>query len=322
MPVTGRRTHPFLWYAVRRLAVAVMLLIVLSVCIFSATNVIPGDIATTILGRQATPEQVDKLQLAMGLDKPLPERYASWLGGIARGDLGHSFTYDVPVSDLLIRRMRNTLLFAMVAIVILVPLAIALGAIAALRPGGATDHLLSNVGLLGISVPEFVWATLLALVFGVWLRVVPPTTLSDSPLSDPTSLVLPVATILIAGVPYTSRMARAGFLDVLRSDYFEYAKLSGISQSRAIVKHALPNALAPTVQIIAMTFGWLLGGVVVVETVFNYPGIGNMLVSETLLRDIPFVQTTALLIGTMYLLIYIVADLLTVALVPKLRTTR
>jgi peptide/nickel transport system permease protein len=316
------RTPPLLRYTVRRLLAALILTVFLSVGIFVAMAMLPGDVATTILGRNATPQQVALIEKEYHLNESLPNRYGQWVSGFFSGDLGTSFANHEPVSKLLRERGSNTLQFSLIAIAILIPLAIGLGVISALRVGGIVDHLVSGVSLLGISFPDFIVATLVAWVFGIVLGWFPPVALvapGASPLETPDILVLPVLTMVVIGAPFTSRMVRASMIDVLASDYVQTARLHGIPERRIILRHALPNALAPTVQIIAATLLWLLGGVIAIEIVFNYPGIGSELVRSVQIRDINFVQSVALVLGAIFILINVVADLIVVLLVPRLR---
>jgi len=322
MRATGM--HPLLRYTIRRLLAAAVLIVVLSVAIFLAMALLPGDIPTTILGKNATPQQVAQLNKEYHLNEPLPQRYGHWVSGFFTGDLGTSFANGQPVSTVFKERAWNTLQFSLIAIAILIPLAIALGVISALRAGGVVDHVISNVSLLGISIPDFIVATLIAWVFGIVLGWFPPVALvapGSSPLETPDILVLPVFTMVVIGATYTSRMVRAGMIDVLASDYVQTARLHGIPERRIILRHALPNALAPTVQIIAATLLWLLAGVIAIEIVFNYPGIGAELVRSVQIRDINFVQSSALILGTVFILINVVADIIVVLLVPRLRST-
>lgn len=319
-----RYCHPLVRYALRRMLAGILLLWVLSIVVFAAMAVLPGDVPTTILGKSATPAQVADLTERFHLDDPLPERYVNWLTGFVTGDLGTSLANEQPVSEVLVGRGWNTLQFSLIAIAIVIPLAIAIGVLAAVRAGGLLDHLIGGVSLLGISFPDFIVATLVAWVFGIWLGLFPPVALlppGASPLDDPEILVLPVLAMIVIGTPYTSRMVRAGMIDVLASDYVQTARLLGVRERQVILRHALPNALAPTVQIVAATLLWLLGGVVAIEIVFNYPGIGSELVRSVQIRDINFVQSTALVLAAVFITINIVADILVVLLVPRLRTS-
>lgn len=315
---------PLLRYALRRLLAAVALAAILSVAVFAAMSQLPGDIPTTILGTSATPQQVEAINEEYHLNDPLPTRYAYWLSGFFTGDLGTSIADGQPVSDKLLALGSNTLQFSLIAILLLIPVAVGLGVLSAVRAGRTADHLVSNVSLLGISIPDFIVATLSVYLFGIVLGWFPPVALvapGSSPLETPDILVLPILTMIVIGAPFTSRMVRADMIEVMASEYVQTARLLGISERRIILRHALPNALGPTIQIIATTMLWLLGGVIAIEIVFNYPGIGAELVRAVQIRDINFVQSTALILGVVFILINLVADLLVVLLSPRLRSS-
>jgi peptide/nickel transport system permease protein len=318
-----RRAHPLVWFVFRRLAAGVAMLAVVSVVVFAGTEILPGDAATAILGRDATPSAVASLRHQLGLDKPVIQQYTTWVGGLLHGDLGRSLTSDLPVSELIGSRVVNTLILAGVASLVMIPLALALGVAAGRRPEGVLDNLITWTSLGLIAVPEFVTGTLLVLLFAVRLQLLPAVSLlplDGGPLDVPSVLVLPVATLVIVGVAYIIRMVRAGVIEVMASDYVQMARLNGISERRVVLRHGLRNALAPTVQVIALTLQWLIGGLFIVETVFQYPGIGQGLVQAVIARDIPLVQAVAMLMATAYIVINIVADIAVVLLVPKLRT--
>jgi peptide/nickel transport system permease protein len=316
--------HPLLRYTIKRLLAAAALIVALSIAIFLAMAILPGDVPTTILGKNATPQQIAQINREYHLDEPLPQRYAHWAAGFFSGDLGTSFANGEPVSTVFRDRASNTLQFALIAIVILVPLAIALGVVSAVRAGGLVDQLISSISLLGISIPDFIVATLMAWVFGIVLAVFPPVALvapGQSPLDNPNIPVLPVLTMVVIGTTYTSRMVRAGMIEVLASEYIQTARLHGIPERRVILRHALPNALAPTVQIIASTIQWIIGGVIAIEIVFNYPGIGSELVRGVQIRDLNFVESASLILGAAFILINVVADVVVVLLVPSVRSS-
>jgi peptide/nickel transport system permease protein len=296
---------------------------VLSVLVFAGTEMLPGDAATAILGRQATPESLQAIRDQLELDKPAAQRYLEWLGGFLRGDLGESLTGQRPVSEFLSAKITNTLILGLLTVAAMIPIAVGLGVWAGIRVDRPADHVISSVSLSFIALPEFVTGTLLTLIFGITLKLVPPVSLvapGSSPFDQPSILVLPIVTLLLAALAYTIRMVRAGVVEVIAADYVHLARLSGIGERRVIVKHALRNALAPSVQVIALTIAWLVGGVFVVETVFQYPGIGQGLVQAVNARDIPLVQSVSMLIAALYVGINLVADLLVVFLIPKLRT--
>ena len=323
-PAIARRRHPLVAYALRRSAVAVLLLVLVSVLIFAATQVLPGDAADQILGRSGSAAQKAQLRDQLGLDRPVLAQYASWIGGVLHGDLGRSLASGEPVSAFISSRLGNSVVLAIAALLVMVPFAALLGTIAGVRRGRAADHAISVISLGLIALPEFVTGTILAVLLGVTLAWLPPTSIilsGSGPLSDPKLLVLPVLTLCIAGSAYIIRMLRAGVVEAMTSDYVQAARLNGIPERRIVVWHALRNALGPTVQVVALTVQWLIGGLVVVETVFSYPGLGQGLVQAVTARDIPVVQSLTLLIAAFYIFVNLVADIVVILLVPKLRTS-
>ena len=318
------RRHPLFGYAARRIGIAIVLLVVVSILIFLATQILPGDAADTILGRSATAAQKAILRRQLGLDRSWPAQYWSWISGVLSGNLGHSFGSDEPVTTFIGARLTNSLALAVAALIFLVPVSLILGTIAGVRRGRAADHVISGLTLALIALPEFVTGTILALLFGITFAILPPTSIIPSgsgPLSDPRILVLPALTLCLAGAAYIIRMLRAGVVEAMASDYVQAARLNGVPEGRVIVWHALRNALAPTVQVVALTVQWLIGGIVVVESVFSYPGLGQGLVASVTARDIPVVQALTLLIAATYIVLNLIADMIVILLVPKLRTT-
>jgi peptide/nickel transport system permease protein len=318
------RRHPLAGYAARRIGIALLLLLVVSILIFTATQVLPGDAADTILGRTATEAQKAILRRQLGLNRSLPAQYWGWIWGVVRGHLGYSFGSNESVSAFIGARLGNSVVLALGTLIVLVPVSVALGTLAGIRRGRAADHVISGISLALIALPEFVTGTILALVLGISLAILPPTSIIPSgsgPLSDPRILVLPVLTLCLAGAAYIIRMLRSGVVEAMASDYVQAARLNGIPEGRVIVWHALRNALAPTIQVVALTVQWLIGGVVVVESVFSYPGLGQGLVQSVTARDIPVVQALTLLIAAVYIVLNLIADMVVILLVPKLRTT-
>ncbi len=319
-----RSHHPLAAYALRRLGIAVLLAVLVSILVFAATQVLPGTTADAILGRTATAEQKAIYTRQLGLDRPLYSQYWSWFSGVLQGDLGHSVANQQTVTSFISSRLSNSLILAGVTLLVLIPGSVLLGAWAGVRRGKAADHVISGLSLGLIALPEFVTGTILAAIVAVSLKLVPPTSIipiGDSPLSQPSLLVLPVVTLCLAGCAYIVRMLRAGVIESMSSDYVQAARLNGINERRVIFRHALRNSLAPTVQVVALTVQWLIGGIVVVETVFSYPGLGAGLVGAVIGRDIPVVQSVTLLLALVYILINLIADLVVVLLVPKLRTS-
>jgi peptide/nickel transport system permease protein len=306
-----------------RLLAMVVLLFILSALIFAGTELLPGDAATAVLGREATPQSLAAVREKLGLDEPAASRYFDWLSGLVHGDLGVSLTADRPVTELISGKLRNTIILAVLTLGLMIPLSLGLGLWSGMRADRPVDHVVSGVSLVFISVPEFVTGTLFAVVLAGALDVVPPISLvapGASPLAEPDVLVLPVLTLLAASLAYSTRMVRAGVIEAATADYVQLARLSGVSERRVVWKHVLRNALAPAVQVIALTASWIFGGVIIVETVFQYPGLGQALVEAVAARDIPFVQSVAMLVAAIYIVTNIVADLLVVFLIPKLRT--
>lgn len=320
-----RRTSPIVWLVLRRLAVGVALAWVVSVLVFAGTQLLPGDAATAILGRTATPEQVAQIRAELHLNESAPKQYWAWASGFLQGDLGRSFAAQEPVADFIRNRIANTAILAVFALMVILPLSIALGTLAGIRRDRVVDHVVSGLSLAVIALPEFVTGTILAVVFAVSLRWLPAVSLvppASSPLSTPSVLVLPVLTLTLAALAFSIRMVRAGVVEVMQSEYVAMARLNGIAEGRLVRRHALRNALAPTVQVLALTLQWLIGGIVVVESVFQYPGIGQGLAQAVTARDIPVVQAIAMLIAIVYIAINVLADLIVVLLIPRLRTAQ
>lgn len=313
-----------LWYALRRIGIGIVLTFVVSVLIFVATQLLPGNPAMAILGRSAAHKAaLHQLEIQLGLNHSAAHQYLHWLGDLLRGNLGRSYAAHEPVTVLLGAKVGNTLILAGVTLAVMIPLSLVFGTIAGVRRGGRLDTVVSGLTLGAIALPEFVTGTVLALVFAVSLKILPAVSLvptGTSPLSSPQILVLPVVTLLIAGLAYNVRMVRAGVAEVMDSDYVEAARLNGVPERRIIRHHVLRNALAPSIQTFAMTVQWLVGGVVVVETVFSYPGIGQALVQAVSTEDIPTVQALGMLVAFLYIAINVVADVAVVYLIPKLRT--
>lgn len=292
---------------------------------FLGMELLPGDAAQAALGRDATPGAVAQLRQEFGLERPVLQRYGDWLGGVVRGDLGRSIPSGQPVTAIIGDKARNTGVLIVVVIAILIPLSLLLGIASAVRRDGATDHVVSTGTLALIATPEFVVGTMLAVAFAVWLGWLPPLSLIDAgrPVVDQLNLfVLPVLTLLAAVVAQTTRMIRACMIDVLRQDYVEAARLKGVPERAVLLRHALPNALGPTIQVFAINIAWLAGGVVVTETVFQFPGIGSTLTKAVAGRDLPTVQALVVLAAALYVVVNLAADVLVILLNPRLRRAR
>lgn len=312
-------------FIVRRLLLGVLTLFVVSVIIFAATQALPGDAARSILGRGATPESLAALREQLGLNEPALQQYLDWIGGFLTGDLGTSLAANIPVSELLGDRLLYSAFLMLIAALISVPLGVVIGAVSARRRDTAFDHTMSMTTLGLAALPEFVVGLTLVVLFSTtvfqWLPGVVVTEPGVGPWNYPKELILPTATLVIAVVPYTARIMRASMVEILESDYVEMARLKGLSERLVLWRHAVPNGLAPTFQVAALNLAYLAGGIVVVETVFNYPGIGLALVEAVQSRDMPVVQALALLIAGLYVALNMLADIATILVSPRLRTS-
>jgi peptide/nickel transport system permease protein len=320
---------PWAQFLVRRLAGGVIALFVASLLVFASLQVLPGSPASVVLGRNATPEAVAELQHRMGLDRPWYERYGEWAGGFVTGDLGDSAVglaqgaTEAPISELISGPAKNSAVLALLTIVLMIPISMAFGVWAAIRSGRPLDHGISLLSLVAISLPEFVVASLLIAVFFVHLDWLPPVTLvppGASPLDHPDALVLPILTLLGAGCANGIRMVRAGMVEALGAQHVQMARLNGLPENRVVTRYAMRNALGPSVQVLAQNCQWLVGGIIVTEAVFAYPGLGQQLVNAVENRDVTLIQSVAMLIAVVYVLINIVADFVVLLLVPRLRT--
>ncbi|CAN5787840.1 ABC transporter permease [soil metagenome] len=311
-------------FIVRRLLLGLLTLFVVSVIIFAATQALPGDAARSILGRGATPESLAALREQLGLNEPALQQYLDWIGGFLTGDLGTSLAANIPVSELLGDRLLYSAFLMLIAALISVPLGIVIGAVSARRRDTAFDHTMSMTTLGLAALPEFVVGLTLVVLFSTtvfqWLPGVVVTEPGVGPWNYPKELILPTATLVIAVVPYTARIMRASMVEILESDYVEMARLKGLSERLVLWRHAVPNGLAPTFRVAALNLAYLAGGIVVVETVFNYPGIGLALVEAVQSRDMPVVQALALLIAGLYVALNMLADIATILVSPRLRT--
>ncbi len=307
---------------VQRIGLALLSLLAVSVVVFAITSVLPGDAAQEQLGKEATPEVVAALRAQMGLDVPAPERYFRWLVGLAHGDLGVSTTAHLPVVDLIASRLPNSLLLAAVTALFSVPIALTFGIAAAVWRGSWFDRCASTVAVAVVAVPEFLVATLAVLVFAVHLRWLP----ALSYVNDIQSLgqmlrafAMPVMTLTCVIVSQMMRMTRAAVIDQLEAPYIEMVRLKGASPMRTVLAHALPNAVGPIANAVALSLSYLLGGVIIVETIFNYPGIAKLMVEGVAQRDIPLVQGCTMLFCAGYLLLVTLADLCGIVANPRLR---
>ncbi|MDX6533362.1 MAG: peptide/nickel transport system permease protein [Gaiellales bacterium] len=326
--VATRRSSPVLRFLGRRIVGAVLALFAASVVIFAGTVLLPGDAAGVVLGKNATPENVARLNHQMGLDRPAHTEYVNWLTGLLHGDLGDSAVglaqgaAQAPIWPLISGPVKNSVILAVIAALLMIPLSLGLGGHAAVYAWRPLDHAISIGSLAALALPEFVIGSLLVGVFFVGLDLLPPVAIvppGDDPLSHPSKLVLPVATLLLASLAAGIRMVRAGMVEVLQTEYVQTARLNGLAEKRVLLGYAMRNALAPSVQVLAQNMQWLIGGIIITESVFAYPGIGTTLVSAVGNRDVTVVQTVAMLIAVVYVALNLVADLLVMLLVPKLR---
>jgi peptide/nickel transport system permease protein len=309
----------------QRLGLGVLTLFAASVLIFIGTEILPGDLASAILQNSATPESLAKLRSDLGLDQPAYVRFFEWLFGALRGDFGHSLANGRDVLTEIAPRFANTMFLAAYAAVVAVPLAIGLGLLAAIRQGGVFDRLVNLFTLMTISVPEYFLAYLLIKYVAVnlgWFpslaNVTPDTSFTDRLYYA----FLPMLTLVLVIVAHMMRMTRASVLSVMASPYIEMAVLKGLRKSRIVVRHALPNALAPIISVVALNLAYLIVGVVVVETVFVYPGLGQLMVDETSKHDVPVVQACGLIFAATFILLNMTADILAILSNPRLRQPR
>jgi peptide/nickel transport system permease protein len=308
----------------RRFGLGLVTLFFVSVLVFAGTQALPGDAAQAILGKTATPERLAALRAALHLERPLLTQYWLWMSGILRGDFGTSLASDGSVAALIGPRIANSAFLVVISAIFAIPLSLAIGVVSAVRRDGMVDHVLSALTLVLAAVPEFVIGIVLVVLLATnlvhWLPAV--SMLDDSqPLwRQLGQTVLPVATLNLAVIPYMSRIMRASMIEVMESEYIQMARLKGMPPGRVILRHAVPNAIVPFVQVTALQLAWLAGGIVVVEVVFHYPGIGQALVDAVSNRDLPVVQALTLIVGAVYVLLNLLADIATILLTPRLRT--
>ncbi|HEX4211717.1 MAG TPA: ABC transporter permease [Candidatus Dormibacteraeota bacterium] len=309
-------------FLIRRIAFAVITLWLLSVLVFLGAHVLPGDVGRRILGAFASPRAVANLDRQLGVDKPLPVQYLNWLSGAVRFNFGSSLAYRQPVSSLLGPALLNSLKLAAVAFVIVVPLGVVGGVIAALNRGRPLDRIITVSGLSGTVVPEFVSGIVLILLLGIVIRLFPVTATAppgSGALTQLYYLILPALPLVLVLFGYIARIARAGMIDALDADYTRTAYLKGLSRRTVIWRHVLRNALLPTIAVIATQTGYLIGGLVVIETIFNYHGIGQLLFTAAQQKDFPLIQATVMVIGVVYLVATLLADITYSLLNPRIR---
>jgi peptide/nickel transport system permease protein len=306
----------------KRLGLAAITLVLVSMIVFITAQILPGNIGRNVLGGFATQESVDKFNHDLGLDRPLFTRYWDWVSHFARGDLGKSYQYNVKVSSLLGPALGNSAKLAIFAFVVIVPISIVGGVLAALRRDRPTDRVITIAGLSVTAIPEFVTAVVLIVMFGIWARILPVTaaTLPGAGFFDVLKhLLLPAVCLALVYFGYLSRMTRAGMIEALDSDYTRTAYLKGLSSRTVIFRHVLRNALLPTIAVLTTQIGFLMGGLLVIERLFNYNGIGQRLVTAAQNKDFPIIQTGAMFAGTIFVVSTLVGDIVYSWLNPRIR---
>lgn len=306
-----------------RLGIGVLTLLIVSLVVFVLTSLLPGDAVQEQLGQEATPEVVAALRAKLGLDQPVYLRYLSWLGGLVTGNPGVSLVNGMAVDDLIASRLPNSLKLAAATALIAVPLALSIGILSAMYRGSIFDRYTNMLAVFLVSVPEFLIATVAVLIFAVklgWLSALSRSVEVDSFLQLLSVYAMPVLTLCCVLVAQMARMTRAAVIDQLSSPYVEMARLKGARPVRVVLRHALPNAIGPIANAVALSLSYLLGGVVIVETIFNYPGIATLMVNAVVTRDMPLVQACVMLFSLGFLVLVLIADIIAIVSNPRLRT--
>ena len=307
----------------KRILLGLITLVLVSLITFVGVEVLPGDACTTYLEREAYGAALEACYKRLGLDIPAYERYVSWAIGVIQGDFGYSLSGEMKINDVLGPRVKNSLVLASASILIGIPIALLLGIITALWRDKMPDIIISTFTIFSMTIPEFISATLLILIVAIWLEWLPgivivPTGASVSELLP--NIILPVIAISMIMTAHMARMVRSSVIQVMASDYVQMAILKGVPYWKMVFKHVLPNALLPAINVVALTIAWLLGGVVVTEVVFNYPGLGRLVIESISNRDLPVVQALAIILASIYVIINLIADLLTLMLNPRLKS--
>ncbi|MDO7836781.1 ABC transporter permease [Sphingobium sp. HBC34] len=306
----------------KRFASSLLTLLLVSMTIFVIAQLLPGDAAQEALGQSATAEQVAALRHEMGLDRPAPVRYASWLSGMVSGDPGQSLVANMPVAEVISSRLPNSLLLAALTALIAVPAALAIGIGSAMNRGGRIDRALNITTLSMVAVPEFLVATIAVLLFSVELRWLPSIALVSDEMSWGEYLrgvAMPILTLSVVVIAQMARMTRAAVIDQMDRPYVEMAVLKGVAPVQVVLKHIMPNAIAPIVNAMALSLSYLLGGAVIVETIFNYPGLASLMVNAVTSRDMPLLQACAMIFCAAYLILMLIADVTAILANPRLR---
>ena len=312
-------------YFVQRLAAVAGVITLMSVLVFLATHALPSTIAEVMLGQYATPETVAALETKLGLTRPLLAQYWEWASGVLRGDLGRSLVMEVPIAPVLWTALGRSAVLGAAAMTVVSVLGIALGVVAAVRRGRVIDHLASGFTIVGLSVPEFFWGLLLILLFGSYLQLLPTSgygTLDQGARSYIAHLVLPVATLTIGLLAHIARLTRSSMLEALDTAYVKAARARGLPEWAVVTRHALRNALLPTITVLAQDVGFLIGGIVAVETIFAYPGIGRLLVYALERHDLPLMEAAILVLTAVQCFANLAADLLYAFFNPQIRYGR
>lgn len=312
-------------YVFGRLGLVVLVLVAVSILVFAITAVLPGNVAYLILGQFAPPEQVKALEFKLGLNDPIYAQYLRWAGRFVSGDFGESMLMSRPVAPLVGEAILRSLTLASISFVLIAVIGIVLGVVAALRHNKPLDHAVSVCTYLGIAVPEFFWSIVVILIFASWLGWLPSSgyePLSTGVWNWAQHLIAPVMTLVFGHLAHVSRLTRSSMIEVLQSPYVTAARAKGLPERRVVVRHALRNALLPTITVLALDVGRLMGGIVVIETVFAYPGLGRLIVFSIQSRDIPTLQAAILVVAAIYALANLAADLLYAFLNPKIRYGR
>ena len=307
----------------KRILLGLITLFIVSLITFVGVEVLPGDACTTYLEREAFGAALEACYKRLGLDIPAYERYVNWAVGVIQGDFGYSLSGEMKINDVLGPRVKNSLVLASASILIGIPIALLLGIITALWRDKLPDIIISTFTIFSMTIPEFISATLLILIVAIWLEWLPgivivPTGASISELLP--NIILPVIAISMIMTAHMARMVRSSVIQVMSSDYVQMAILKGVPYWKMVFKHVLPNALLPAINVVALTIAWLLGGVVVTEVVFNYPGLGRLVIESISNRDLPVVQALAIILASIYVVINLIADLLTLMLNPRLKS--
>lgn len=309
-------------YVLKRLGLALITLVLLSMIVFAAAQLLPGNIASAILGRNASQEAIDELNHQLGSDRPIVVQYADYMWGVLHGDLGVSYALQIPAWEVMEPALVNSLKLAALAFVVVVPISILGGVVAGLRYGTLADRSISNVGLSLTVLPEFVTGIVLILVFVIWLGWLPVTAQWDEgagPVTQVKHLLLPAICLVLVLFGYIARITRASVVEALDSDYTRTAYLKGLPSRYVVRRHVLRNALLPTIAVVATQVGYLIGGLVIVEFLFNYQGIGLMIFQASQQKDFPLLTSGVLVIGTVYLVVTLIADISYALLNPRIR---